>query len=201
MARDILIVDDEPLIRKTIAGILEDGGYAPRDASDGATAIEAIDSGPPPALIILDVWLEGSQFDGMDVLEAVMHRHPEVPVIMISGHGTIDTAVAAIKKGAYEFIEKPLDSDRLLLSVTRALEAAELKREVAELKLRAGETSELIGTSSAIKQIRVAAERPHRPTDEFSSLAPQGRERKSSRALFTASRDGPGGRLSWPTPP
>ena len=148
MARDILIVDDEPLIRKTVAGILEDGGYAPRDASDGTTAIEAIDSGPPPALIILDVWLEGSQLDGMDVLEAVTHRHPEVPVIMISGHGTIDTAVAAIKKGAYEFIEKPLDSDRLLLSVTRALEAAELKREVAELKLRAGETRELIGTSS-----------------------------------------------------
>ena len=164
MARDILIVDDEPLIRKTVAGILEDGGYAPRDASDGTTAIEAIDSGPPPALIILDVWLEGSQLDGMDVLEAVTHRHPEVPVIMISGHGTIDTAVAAIKKGAYEFIEKPPDSDRLLLSVTRALEAAELKREVAELKLRAGETRELIGTSSAIKQIRVAAERAA-PTD------------------------------------
>ena len=164
MTRDILIVDDEPLIRKTVAGILEDGGYAPRDASDGTTAIEAIDSGPPPALIILDVWLEGSQLDGMDVLEAVTHRHPEVPVIMISGHGTIDTAVAAIKKGAYEFIEKPLDSDRLLLSVTRALEAAELKREVAELKLRAGETRELIGTSSAIKQIRVAAERAA-PTD------------------------------------
>ena len=164
MARDILIVDDEPLIRKTIAGILEDGGYAPRDAADGATAVEAIDSGPPPALIILDVWLEGSDLDGMDVLEAVMHRHPEVPVIMISGHGTIDTAVAAIKKGAYEFIEKPLDTDRLLLSVTRALEAAELRREIAELKVRAGETRELIGNSSAIRQIRMAVERAA-PTD------------------------------------
>ena len=164
MARDILIVDDEPLIRKTIAGILEDGGYLPRDAADGASAIEAIDSGPPPALIILDVWLEGSDLDGMDVLEAMMHRHPEVPIIMISGHGTIDTAVAAIKKGAYEFIEKPLDTDRLLLSVTRALEAAELRREIAELKLRAGEARELIGKSSAIKQIRLAVERAA-PTD------------------------------------
>ena len=164
MARDILIVDDEPLICKTVAGILADGGYAPRDASDGASAIEAIDSGPPPALIILDVWLEGSELDGIEVLEEVMHRHPEVPVIMISGHGTIDTAVAAIKKGAYEFIEKPLDSDRLLLSVERALEAAELRREVAELKLRAGETRELIGASSALKQIRVAVERAA-PTD------------------------------------
>ena len=92
------------------------------------------------------------------------HQHPEVPVIMISGHGTIDTAVAAIKKGAYEFIEKPLDSDRLLLTVARALEAAELRREVAELKLRAGEAKEVIGSSSTIKQIRVAAERAA-PTD------------------------------------
>ena len=142
MARDILIVDDEPYVRKSIAGILEDGGYAPRGAADGAAALEAIDSGPPPALVILDVWIEGSRLDGMDVLEAVIDRHPEVPVIMISGHGTIDTAVAAIKKGAYEFIEKPLDSDRLLLTVARALEAAELRREVAELKLRAGEANE-----------------------------------------------------------
>ena len=164
MRRDILIVDDEPYIRKSVAGILEDGGYRPRDASDGAAALEAIDSGPPPALIILDVWLEGSDLDGMDVLEAVTHRHPEVPVIMISGHGTIDTAVTAIKKGAYEFIEKPLDSDRLMLTVVRALEAAELRREVAELKLRAGEVKDLIGTSPAIRQIRMAAERAA-PTD------------------------------------
>ncbi|MDE0202071.1 MAG: sigma-54 dependent transcriptional regulator [Rhodospirillaceae bacterium] len=164
MARDILIVDDEPYVRKSIAGILEDGGYAPRDAADGTTALEAIDSGPPPALVILDVWIEGSELDGMAVLEAVMHRHPQVPVIMISGHGTIDTAVAAIKKGAYEFIEKPLDSDRLLLTVERALEAAELRREVAELKLRAGETNDLIGSSPAIKQIRTIAERAA-PTD------------------------------------
>ena len=164
MARDILIVDDEPYVRKSIAGILEDGGYAPRDAADGAAALEVIDSGPPPALVILDVWLEGSELDGMGVLEAVVHRHPEVPVIMISGHGTIDTAVSAIKKGAYEFIEKPLDSDRLLLTVVRALEAAELRREVAELKLRAGETKELIGSSPAIRQIRTIAERAA-PTD------------------------------------
>ena len=164
MPRDILIVDDEPYIRKSVAGILEDGGYAPRGAADGTAALEAIDSGPPPALVILDVWLEGSELDGMDVLEAVNHTHPEVPVIMISGHGTIDTAVTAIKKGAYEFIEKPLDSDRLLLTVARALEAAELRREVAELKQQAGTAKELLGTSPAIKQVRVAAERAA-PTD------------------------------------
>ena len=165
MARDILIVDDEADIRQSVAGILEDGGYAPRGAADGAAALEAIDSGPPPALVILDLWLEGSELDGMKVLEAVMHRHPEVPVIMISGHGDIDTAVSAIKKGAYEFIEKPLDSDRLMLTVSRALEAAELKREVAELKQRgAGAAQELIGDSPAVRQIRLAAERAA-PTD------------------------------------
>ena len=164
MVRDILIVDDEPYVRKSISGILEDGGYATRGAADGTAALEAIDSGPPPALVILDVWMEGSRLDGMEVLEAVIDRHPEVPVIMISGHGTIDTAVAAIKKGAYEFIEKPLDSDRLLLTVARALEAAELRREVAELKLRAGEANELIGSSPAIKQVRTVADRAA-PTD------------------------------------
>ena len=99
MVRDILIVDDEPDIRKTIAGILEDSGYAPRGAADGAAAIEAIDAGPPPALIILDVWLEGSDLDGMDVLEEVAHRHPEVPVVMISGHGTIDTGRRCDQEG------------------------------------------------------------------------------------------------------
>ena len=164
MLRDILIVDDEPYIRKSIAGILEDGGYAPRSAADGSAALEAVNSGPPPALVILDVWLEGSELDGMEVLEAVTLDHPEVPVIMISGHSTIDTAVAAIKKGAYEFIEKPLDSDRLLLTVARALEAAELRREVAELTLRAGAAWDLIGTSPAIRQVRMAAERAA-PTD------------------------------------
>ena len=159
MARDILIVDDEADIRMLIAGILEDEGYAPRVAGDGNAALEAIESRPPPALIILDIWLRGSDLDGMDLLEVVRRRHPEVPVIMISGHGTIDTAVSAIKKGAYEFIEKPFESDRLLLMVARALEAAELRREIAELKLRAGGVQELIGASAGINLVRSAVER------------------------------------------
>ena len=159
MARDILIVDDEADIRMLIAGILEDEGYAPRVAGDGNAALEAIESRPPPALIILDIWLRGSDLDGMDLLEVVRRRHPEVPVIMISGHGTIDTAVSAIKKGAYEFIEKPFESDRLLLMVARALEAAELRREIAELKLRAGGVQELVGASAGINLVRSAVER------------------------------------------
>ena len=159
MARDILIVDDEADIRMLIAGTLEDEGYAPRVAGDSDAALEAIDARPPPALIVLDIWLQGSELDGMDLLEIIRRRHPEVPVIMISGHGTIETAVSAIKKGAYEFIEKPFKSDRLLLMVARALEAAELKRENAELKLRAGAVQEFMGVAPVTNLIRSAAER------------------------------------------
>ena len=159
MAHDILIVDDEADIRAQISGLLEDEGYAPRVAGDSAAALEALDTRPPPALVLLDIWLRGSDLDGMGLLDVVRHHHPEVPVIMISGHGTIDTAVSAIKKGAYEFIEKPFESDRLLLMVRRALEAAELRREVTELKLRAGVVRELVGESPGISLVRSAAER------------------------------------------
>ena len=159
MAHDILIVDDEADIRAQVSGLLEDEGYAPRVAGDSAAALDALDTRPPPALVLLDIWLRGSDLDGMGLLDVVRHHHPEVPVIMISGHGTIDTAVSAIKKGAYEFIEKPFESDRLLLMVRRALEAAELRREVTELKLRAGVVQELVGESPGISLVRSAAER------------------------------------------
>ena len=159
MAHDILIVDDEADIRTQVSGLLQDEGYAPRVAGDSAAALEALESRPPPALVLLDIWLRGSDLDGMGLLDVVRRHHAEVPVIMISGHGTIDTAVSAIKKGAYEFIEKPFESDRLLLVVRRALEAAELRREVAELKLRAGVVRELVGGSPGINLVRAAAER------------------------------------------
>ncbi len=159
MARDILIVDDEADIRLLIAGILEDEGYSARIAGDGDGALQAIEAGPPPALIILDIWLQDSALDGMDLLDLLRRRHPEIPVIMISGHGTIETAVAAIKNGAYDFIEKPFKADRLLVLIARALEAAALKRENEELRLRAGSVQELIGSSVGIASVRAAIER------------------------------------------
>ena len=107
-----------------------------------------------PQLVVLDIWLQGSRLDGIQVLDVLKREHPDLPVVMISGHGTIETAVASIKKGAYDFIEKPFKADRLIHVVGRALEAARLRREMQELKLKAGDETELVGTSSAISQLR-----------------------------------------------
>ena len=149
MAHEILIVDDEPDIRMLIEGILEDEGYAVRQAADSDSAIAAFRL-RRPSLVILDIWLQGSRLDGLGILNAIHSEEPHVPVVMISGHGTIETAVAAIQHGAYDFIEKPFKSDRLLLIIRRALEASRLARENAELRMRAGFESELTGTSPAI---------------------------------------------------
>ena len=129
MAPEILIVDDEEDIRDLIAGILRDEGFDTRVAGDSDGALQAV-RGRRPQLIVLDIWLQGSRLDGIQVLDVLKREHPELPVVMISGHGTIETAVASIKKGAYDFIEKPFKADRLLHVVERALEAARLKREV-----------------------------------------------------------------------
>ncbi|MXP63854.1 sigma-54-dependent Fis family transcriptional regulator [Roseomonas sp. M0104] len=158
MAHDILIVDDEPDIRALIEGILSDEGYETRVAQNSDTALAAFRA-RRPSLVILDIWLQNSRLDGLGILEAMQREEPKVPVVMISGHGTIETAVQAIQQGAYDFIEKPFKSDRLLLIAERALEAARLKREVSELKLRAGAETELLGTSSLISQLRTAIER------------------------------------------
>ncbi|MEX2009798.1 MAG: response regulator, partial [Dongiaceae bacterium] len=152
MAHDILIVDDEADIRLVIAGILRDEGYQTREAADGAAAIEVVRA-RRPSLVVLDIWLQGSALDGLDVLDLIRHEHPSVPVVMISGHGTIETAVAAIKRGAYDFIEKPFKADRLLLVVERAIEAARLRRENQELRHRVGAEADLLGDSSAMHQV------------------------------------------------
>ncbi len=136
MQHEILIVDDEPDIRLLIDGILRDEGYDTRQAADSDQALAAFRA-RRPALAILDVWLQGSKLDGIGILNAFHREEPQVPVVMISGHGTIEMAVQAIQQGAYDFIEKPFESDRLLLVVRRALEAAALARENAELRLRA----------------------------------------------------------------
>ena len=158
LASEILVVDDEEDIRDLISGILADEGYETRVAGDSETALTAVRQ-RRPQLVVLDIWLQGSRQDGIQVLDALKREAPALPVVMISGLGTIETAVASIKKGAYDFIEKPFKADRLIHVVQRALEAARLKREVQELKLKAGDETELVGQSSAIAQIRQAVEK------------------------------------------
>src|SRR6478752_6446224 len=128
MAHDILIVDDEADIRMLMAGVLRDEGYATRDAADSSEALAVIQA-RQPTLVLLDIWLQGSELDGIGILRRLHGEMPSVPVVMISGHGTIETAVEAIKLGAYDFIEKPFKSDRLVLVADRALENSRLKRE------------------------------------------------------------------------
>lgn len=158
MALDILIVDDEADIRTLVAGVLSDEGYRTLEAANSTEALSLVDS-HRPSLVLLDIWLQGSELDGIQILETIQADHPGLSVIMMSGHGTIETAVTAINLGAYEFIEKPFNSDRLLLVVRLALEASRLRRENEDLRARAGTDSDLIGKSSAIKQIRQAIEK------------------------------------------
>ncbi|RMD61563.1 MAG: sigma-54-dependent Fis family transcriptional regulator, partial [Alphaproteobacteria bacterium] len=158
MACDILIVDDETDIRMLITGILRDEGYETRDAANSDSALEAL-AMRRPNLVILDIWLQNSAMDGLELLKVIKREDPAIPVVVISGHGTIETAVAAIKLGAYDFIEKPFKADRLLLVVQRAIEAARLRQENDELRLRAGPETELIGSSPAINHLRQAIER------------------------------------------
>jgi len=193
MANEILIVDDEPDIRMLIEGILEDEGYTVRQAGDSDAALAAFRM-RRPSLVILDIWLQGSRLDGLGILKALFKEEPHVPVVMISGHGTIETAVAAIQLGAYDFIEKPFKSDRLLLIIRRALEAARLGQENAELRLRAGFESNLTGHSPAITALRAAVERVS-PTGSrvlISGPAGSGKE-VAARMVHSRSRrsDGP----------
>ncbi|WP_455475586.1 nitrogen assimilation response regulator NtrX [Bartonella sp. B17] len=158
MVSDILIVDDEADIRELVAGILDDEGYETRVACNSDEALAQI-SERIPKLIFLDVWLQGSCLDGLALLDEIKMRYPSLPVVMISGHGNIETAVSAIKRGAYDFIEKPFKADRLVLVAERTLENSKLKRELLELRKRSSETPELLGTSSAMKNLRQIIEK------------------------------------------
>jgi two-component system nitrogen regulation response regulator NtrX len=153
MPSDILIVDDEADIRDLVSGILEDEGHRTRLARDADEALKTIEE-RRPHLVILDIWLQGSRLDGLEVLSAIKKEHPDLPVVIISGHGNIETAVTAIKRGAYDYIEKPFKADRLLLVTLRALEASQLRREVRELRERSTHSSEMVGKSAAINQLR-----------------------------------------------
>src|SRR5437660_1036038 len=156
MADDILIVDDEADIRELVSGILQDEGYITRSARDSDDALAHVAS-RRPNLVYLDIWLQGSRLDGLQLLDAMKAQHPELPVVMISGHGNIETAVAAIKQGAYDFIEKPFKADRLVLVTQRALETSRLKREVKALKQLSPST--LVGKSSSMNQLRQTVEK------------------------------------------
>src|SRR5882762_6080648 len=153
MASDVLVVDDEADIRELVAGILADEGYAVRTANDSESALAAVRA-RKPSLLILDIWMTGGGMDGLELLDLVKQLDPDLPVIMISGHGNIETAVSAIKRGAYEFLEKPFKSDRLLLITERALEAANLRRENRRLRAQAVVPDGLIGASAAALQLR-----------------------------------------------
>jgi two-component system, NtrC family, nitrogen regulation response regulator NtrX len=158
MATDILVIDDEADIRDLVSGILEDDGHQVRAARDSDEALDAC-SRRKPSLVVLDIWLQGSRMDGLDLLSTFKEIDPAMPVVVISGHGTIETAVAAIRKGAYDFVEKPFTAERLLLVVQRALEATRLKRENVALKARSGLGDDLIGSSPAMAALRTAIDR------------------------------------------
>ena len=158
MSADILVVDDEADIRELVSGLLEDEGYRTRKAASADEALAAI-AARRPNLVFLDIWLQGSRLDGLQVLALIKESHPDLAVVMISGHGNIETAVSAIKSGAYDFIEKPFKADRLVLVAERALEASRLRREVRELKTRSVQASRIVGRSTVVNQLRQTIER------------------------------------------
>lgn len=159
MARDILIIDDEDDIRDLIAGILEDEGYEARQAHDADSGLNEI-AKRRPSLVFLDIWMQGSRLDGLQLLDVFQSQHPDMPVVMISGHGNVETAVSAIKRGAYDYIEKPFKIDRLLLVTQRAMEASRLKTEVADLRERSTiKAAELVGASPSLMQVRGVIEK------------------------------------------
>ncbi len=187
MSSDILIIDDEADIRELVAGILQDEGYRTRTAGGADEAISEIQK-RRPQLIFLDIWLQGSRLDGLQLLDIIKQMHPDLAVVMISGHGNIETAVAAIRKGAYDFIEKPFKADRLVLVAQRALETATLRREIKELRTKAGQAEHIIGKSSIINQLRNQIDRVA-PTNArvLISGAPGTGKELTARSLHAAS--------------
>jgi two-component system nitrogen regulation response regulator NtrX len=158
MALEVLVVDDEADIRELVSGVLEDEGYAVRTAADSTTTLDAIED-RRPSMVLLDVWLQGSRLDGLQLLQEIKHRDPTIPVLMISGHGNLDTAVAAVREGAIDFIEKPFEAERLIYLVGRATETDRLRRENVALKAQVGAEDQLQGSSVAINTVRATLKR------------------------------------------
>src|SRR6478735_4452072 len=193
MASDILMVDDEADICELVAGLLQDEGYATRTARDSDSALNEIKL-RRPNLVFLDIWLQGSRLDGLQLLDSVKEQHPEMPVVMISGHGNIETAVAAIKRGAYDFIEKPFKADRLVLVADRALETSRLKREVRDLKALTPVPISMVGRSPSINQLRQSVEKIAPTNSRIMIVGPSGAGKElTARHLhgLSARADGP----------
>jgi two-component system nitrogen regulation response regulator NtrX len=193
MASDILIVDDEADIRELVAGILQDEGHGARTARDSDDALAAVVA-RRPNLVFLDIWLQGSRLDGLQLLDTLKLEHPELPIVMISGHGNIETAVSAIKRGAYDFIEKPFKADRLLLVADRALENSRLKREVRDLKQHAPMATFLVGHSPAANQLRQTVEKVAPTNSRILIIGPSGAGKElAARTIHnhSARADGP----------
>src|SRR4029453_14374686 len=187
MAFDILIVDDEADIRELVAGILQDEGFVTRTARESDDALTQIEA-RRPNLVFLDIWPQGGRPDGLQLLDSIKQEHAELPVVMISGHGNIETAVAAIKQGAYDFIEKPFKADRLVLVAQRALENSRLKREVKALKQLSPST--LVGHSPSINLLRQTVEKVS-PTPPPPPAPPPPPRRERARGARRACGLGP----------
>lgn len=187
MATDILIVDDEADIRELVAGILQDEGHGTRTARNSDDAMAEI-AKRRPQLVFLDIWLQGSKLDGLEMLDIIHRDHPELPIVMISGHGNIETAVSAIKNGAYDFIEKPFKADRLVLIAQRALESFQLKREIKDLKRGSGVTTKFVGKSTVMNQLRGAIERVSPTNSRILIAGPSGSGKElTARAIHLKS--------------
>src|SRR5918911_3296180 len=158
MALEVLVVDDEADIRELVSGVLEDEGYAVRTAADSDSTLDAIEE-RRPSMVLLDVWLQGSRLDGLQLLQEIKRRDPTIPVLMISGHGNLDTAVAAVRGGGVDFIQKTLEAGRLLYLVNRATETERLRRENETLRLQVGHEDQLHGSSVAINTVRATLKR------------------------------------------
>jgi two-component system, NtrC family, nitrogen regulation response regulator NtrX len=158
MALEVLVVDDEADIRELVSGVLEDEGYSVRTAADSSQTLDAVEE-RRPSMVLLDVWLQGSKLDGLQLLQEIKRRDPTIPVLMISGHGNLDTAVAAVREGAIDFIEKPFEAERLIYLVDRATETDRLRRENETLRLQVGQEDQLHGNSVAINTVRATLKR------------------------------------------
>ena len=193
MASDVLIVDDEADICELVSGLLQDEGYSTRTARDSDSALNEVKN-RRPNLVFLDIWLQGSRLDGLQLLDSIKELHPELPVVMISGHGNIETAVSAIKRGAYDFIEKPFKADRLVLVADRALETSRLKREVKELKAITPLQTGMVGRSPALNQLRSSVEKIAPTNSRIMIVGPSGSGKElAARHLHSLS-----GRASGP---